>query len=79
MGLPAVLAAAAFVRLFQVRVAQDTSSTVWLRMGAAIAIFAVAVQGFWETGLRIPANGLLFAAAAAIAVHRPFEPRSLRE
>jgi hypothetical protein len=29
----------------------------------------VLVQSLWETGLRLPANGLLFAALAAVAVH----------
>ncbi len=69
--IPAVLAALAFARLFMARLAQDTSSAAWLRIGAATAMLAVAVQGIWETGLRIPANGLLFAVAAAVAVYRP--------
>ena len=46
------------------------SPTQWLRIGAATAILAVAIQGIWETGLRMPANGVLFAIAAAVAVHR---------
>jgi len=71
VGIPVALAVAAFIRLFCDRLAQDTSSSAWLRIGAGAAICAVALQGFWETGLRIPANGLLFAAAAAVAVHRP--------
>jgi hypothetical protein len=29
------------------------------------------VQSIWETGLRVPANTLLFAVLAAIALHRP--------
>ena len=65
------LAAVAFIRLFRMRLAEDVSSSVWLRIGGGTAILAVAVQGIWETGLRIPANGLLFALAAAVAVHRP--------
>jgi len=73
VAAPAVMAAASFVRLFRVRLAQDTSSAVWLRIGGAAAILAVAVQGAWETGLGMPANGMLFAIAAAVAVHRPTE------
>jgi O-antigen ligase len=71
VGIPSLLAAVAFVRLFRARLARDTSSSVWLRIGGAAALIAVAVQGVWETGLRIPANGLLFAIAAAVTVHRP--------
>jgi O-antigen ligase len=71
LSLPVAMAAVAFIRLFRMRLAEDVSSSVWLRIGGGTAILAVAVQGIWETGLRIPANGLLFALAAAVAVHRP--------
>jgi O-antigen ligase len=71
LSVPVALAAFAFIWLFRTRLRQDTSSCVWLRIGGATAIAAVAAQSLWETGLRIPANGLLFAVAAAIAVHRP--------
>jgi hypothetical protein len=78
VSVPAVLTAVAFVQLFRKRVAQDGSPTVWLRIGAAAALFAVALQGVWETGLRIPANGILFAVAAAVAVHRPMHAGAAR-
>lgn len=78
VGLPAALSIVAFVRLFRTRLAQDRSSMVWLRIGAVAAICAVAIQGLWETGLRIPANGILFAVAAGIAVHRPASDRGSR-
>jgi O-antigen ligase len=71
LSVPVLLAALAFIRLFRLRLAQDTTSSAWLRIGGGVAIVAAAVQGLWETGLRIPANGLLFAAAAAVAVHAP--------
>ena len=74
LAVPAILAVVAFIRLFSTRLTQDSSSSVWLRIGGGIAILAVAVQGFWETGLRMPANGVLFGIAAAVAVHRPTEP-----
>ena len=74
-----MLAVVAFIRLFRTRLAQDTSSSVWLRIGGGAAMLAVAVQGIWETGLRIPANGLLFAIAAAVAVHRPTGRGGLRD
>ena len=76
LTVPAVMAVVAFIRLFRTRLAQDTSSSVWLRIGGGAAILAVAVQGVWETGLRMPANGLLFAIAAAVAVHRPATARA---
>jgi hypothetical protein len=40
-----------------------------VRAGAVGGLIAIAVQSVWETGLRVPANGMLFAVLAAIAVH----------
>lgn len=68
--IPVVVSGVAFARLFVIRLKRDTSATAWLRIGGAAAVIAVAVQSVWETGLRMPANGILFAVAAAIAVHR---------
>ena len=70
LTVPALFAAVAFIALLRVRLAGDASPTQWLRIGAATAILAVTIQGIWETGLRMPANGVLFAIAAAVAVHR---------
>jgi hypothetical protein len=52
---------------------------VWPRIGSLAGLMAVAVQGLWETGLRMPANGVLFAVVAAIAVHRPRTGKRRRE
>jgi putative inorganic carbon (HCO3(-)) transporter len=41
----------------------------WLRLGASAALVAAAAQAVWETGLTLPANGMLAAVAAAILVH----------
>jgi O-antigen ligase len=71
--IPAAVIVVAFIRLFMIRLARDTSSSAWIRIGGATAIVAVAVQGLWETALRMPANGILFAVVAAVAVHRPLE------
>jgi O-antigen ligase len=79
VAAPVLCAAAAFIRLFAKRLSRDRSSLVWLRIGGGAAILAVALQGLWETGLRIPANGVLFAIAAAIALHEPGESRNPRE
>jgi O-antigen ligase len=43
----------------------------WLRLGASAALVAVAAQSFLETGLTLPASGMLAAAAAAIVVLPP--------
>ena len=45
------------------------------RTGAAAGIVGVLVQSIWETGLRLPANGLLFAALCAIVIYED-EPTS---
>ena len=51
------------------RVRSDTSPIFWLRAGAAAGLLGAAVQGVWDTSLRLPANAALFAVAAALAVH----------
>jgi O-antigen ligase len=79
VAVPMLIAVLAFVRLFWVRLLNDLSPSAWLRIGGVTAMIAVAVQSCWETGLRMPANGMLFAVAAAIAVHRPSGGRALRE
>jgi O-antigen ligase len=67
--IPALAAAlaigAAGVRLL----AQRDESFRWMRIGAAAALLGVAVQSLFETGLALPANGMLAAVAAAIFVH----------
>jgi putative inorganic carbon (HCO3(-)) transporter len=47
----------------------DRTAIYWVRAGAVSGLVAVAVQSLWETGLRVPANGLLFVVLAAIAMH----------
>jgi O-antigen ligase len=41
----------------------------WMRLGASAALLAAAIQAVWETGLSLPANGMLAAVAAAILLH----------
>jgi O-antigen ligase len=48
---------------------EDDSSTRLIRAGAMSGLFAVMVQNIWETGLLMPANAMLFALLAAVAVH----------
>ena len=69
--IPCVVALAGFLLLFRRRMANDTSSNVLVRAGAGAGIAAVLVQSIWETGLRMPANAMLCAVLAAIAIHTP--------
>ena len=53
----------------------DRSAIFWIRAGAIAGIVAAAVQSVWDTALRTPANGVLFAVVAAIALHDPRKGR----
>jgi len=73
--IPAALALGCFLLLFLRQMANETDSNVLVRAGAGAGILAVLVQSFWETGLRMPANAMLCAVLAAVAVHRaPLTP-----
>jgi len=74
LTVPAIVALAAGFVGIRRRLRSDRSPMYWIRAGAASGLVAVAVQSIWETGLRVPANTLLFAALAAIALHSPAEP-----
>ena len=64
--LPAALAAGSFVLLASRSLKQDQTSNYLIRAGACAGMTGVLVQSFWETGLTMPANALLFAVLAAI-------------
>ena len=51
------------------RIQADRTPVGWLRAGAVSGIVAIGVQSIWDTGLRMPANAVLFAVLAAIALH----------
>ena len=72
--IPCAFALVSFLFVFRRQMATDTSSNVLLRAGAGAGIAAVLVQSFWDTGLRMPANAMLCAVLAAIAVHTPALP-----
>ncbi len=76
---PALLVLLAYGSLAARRLRTDDTPAVWLRIGSLAGLMAVAVQGLWETGLRMPANSVLFAVVAAIAVHRPGTGKRTRE
>jgi O-antigen ligase len=62
------------VRAARAGLAGDHGPHRYIRIGACAALAAVAVQSIWETGLRAPANLLLAAILAALAV-RPLDRR----
>jgi O-antigen ligase len=71
LAIPATIALLAAVTLMAHRLRGDRTAMFWIRDGAIAGVIAVAVQSVWDTGLRTPANGVLFAVIAAIALHDP--------
>lgn len=69
--VPAIVALAAAVALMARYLRADRTAMFWVRAGAIAGLIAIAVQSIWDTGLRMPANGALFAVIAAIALHEP--------
>ena len=69
--VPAAAAVLAAIVLMAKHLGADRTAMFWVRAGAISGLIAVAVQSIWDTGLRMPANGTLFAVIAAIAVHEP--------
>ena len=69
LGVPAAIALAAGAWRIWRHVSGDRTAVFWIRAGAASGMLAVAVQSVWDTGLRMPANAVLFALLAAIALH----------
>ena len=75
VAVPAALALAAAIVMLARHVRTDRSAIFWVRAGAVAGIAAAAVQSVWDTALRTPANGVLFAVVAAIALHDPRKGR----
>ena len=67
---PLLVAVYAAVQLARQRLHEDSRTIAWLRIGAAAGLTGAAVQGLFETGLRMPANGLLAALLAAVLLHQ---------
>jgi O-antigen ligase len=72
--LPAAVALVAGIGSIRRRLSSDRTPIYWVRAGAASGLAAAAVQSIWETGLRRPANTLLFAVLAAVAMSSAPEP-----
>ena len=69
VAAPAALAAGALFALFWSRLKEDGSRRLSDQGGRRGGLAGVLVQSFWETGLRMPANAMLFAVLAALAIH----------
>jgi O-antigen ligase len=78
VSVPAAFTVSAFLTLFVRRLRDDRTSNYLMRAGAGAGIAGVFVQSFWETGLRMPANAMLFAVVAAIATYAPPLEQSAR-
>jgi len=74
LAIPGAVAVLAGIACIRRRLLSDRTPIYWLRAGAVAGLVAVAMQSFWETGLRRPANTLLFAMLAAVAMHSASEP-----
>ena len=71
LTLPAVIALGAWLELARRRLRDDHREVMWIRIAAAAGMAGVGVQCLWDTTLRMPANGLLFALLAAVVVYQP--------
>jgi O-antigen ligase len=73
LGVPVAMAIGAGSMLIARRLGDDRTAIFWLRAGAAAGIVALATQNMVEMTLRVPANAVLFAICAAIAMreHTP--------
>jgi O-antigen ligase len=71
LAVPVAGALALWLALARRRLLANTDHIEWIRIGAAAAISGIAVQGVFETGLRMPANTFLCAVLAAIVIHEP--------
>lgn len=77
LSLPVAIALWHLFRAIGRSITQDRSGMYWLRAGAASGLAGVAAQSIWDTGLTAPANALLAAVVAAIALHQPVRTRTM--
>jgi O-antigen ligase len=61
-------------RAARAALASDASTYRYVRIGACAGLIAIAVQSIWETGLRAPANLVLAAILAGMAVANRVQP-----
>jgi O-antigen ligase len=73
MGLASIAVLVSAGRIAVSNLHADRSPVFWVRTGAACGMAGIACQSLWDTPLRMPANAVLFAIVAAVAVHRNAE------
>lgn len=66
--VPVVAAIATFIASARRRL-RDSTARYFMRGAAGVGLIGAAVLATWDTGLTMPANGMLVAILAAIAVH----------
>jgi O-antigen ligase len=69
LAVPAAIAVGVAAWSIWRRLRADRTPVYWIRAGAASGLVALAVQSTWEVGLILPANAVLFAILAAVALH----------
>jgi hypothetical protein len=69
LAIPVAAALLAGAREIARQLRGDPTPVYWMRAGAASSLVAIGVQSIWETGIIMPANGVLFALCAAVAIH----------
>jgi O-antigen ligase len=74
LAMPAAVVLLLGTAMVAVNLRDDRSAAFWARAGAACGMLGVACQSVWDTPLRMPANAVLFAILAAIALHAPPGP-----
>ena len=74
LAIPALAVLVSGIAVLRKRLIEDRTAIYWIRVGAVSGIVGAAVQSLWETGLRRPANTLLFAVVAGIALHSAAQP-----
>jgi len=74
LTLPVLAALVGWMRLTGRRLLDSSTRTAWLRLGALAGLTGVGVQCLWDSALRMPANAMLVALVAALAVHQRTEP-----
>jgi putative inorganic carbon (hco3(-)) transporter len=74
LAVPAALALVVGCATIAERLRADHTPVFWIRVGAVSGLIAVAVQSIFDTSLRTPADGVLFAVIAAMALHQRRQP-----
>ncbi len=74
LALPLLLSLGAWALTCARRLREDHSAMFWLRSAAVAGLAGVATQCLWDSALRMPANAVLAALLAAVAVHEQPRP-----